>query len=161
MKTNGHLPPVWRIVTAFVMTPVVPALINALYEGVLFGADEVWQTFRDGFQFSCAMTLLFAPPAIYLLVSPLRRTAMNFGMAGGVVAALPIAVLVLTPFALGLNKPASSESELSHTMMVNGHATMWYWLEGAKASVLAGVFGVIGGLTFWLIALARREKDAT
>lgn len=152
-------PPKGRLIAAFVLAPLASALAFACFEPLYAGLpsylDRVFRTFL---MFSLVGGLPTAAvvgvPTFLVLRRRLQPTAFNCILAGGVVAALPW--LILLPIPNGTNYSFDD----GHVTILNGHRTLWGWIYGAQSILQVAAFGLIGGMTFWLIATMglRRSK---
>lgn len=152
-KRQGPL--VLRIVLAFLLAPLAPAFLYAL------------QTLFDGLPNGSYLktALIFAmvggyPPAIALgaplffaLRNRVRPRLWVMTLAGGVIAAAPWLLLVL--FA-----PQPEQARIgAHVTVLDGSVTLWGWIE--RAAMIGQIFGLgaIGGVVFWMVAVASPPKS--
>ncbi len=133
----------WRILVAFLVAPAAAALVYAvlhpLYAGRPSYADRLVGTtlFYGGTAIYPATVMLGIP--LYAAFRPrLRLTALNCGLAGVFVLAIPAIILVLMPERLAY----AANLGLAGTLAFIGEAA---------------ILGVVGGLTFWLIATGGRS----
>lgn len=155
-------PPRWRIIAAFLIAPLVAAFVLACYlpayDGLPHISDRIIRStalycFFGGYPTSLA----FGVPAYLLLRRRVKPTWWACALAGGAVAAAPWLFLTLLP-----PGAATFEQTGQHVTVQNGVRTLWGWIEGLGFAGEIGALGLIGGLCFWLVAVAGwRPRAAT
>jgi hypothetical protein len=144
------MPPAWRIVLAFLLAPLAPAF--------LFALQTLFDGLPNGSYLKTAMTfamvggypavILFGLPLFFVLRNRVRPRLWVITLAGGAVAAMPWLLLVLLA-------PRPDQAQIgSHITVLDGRPTLWGWIE--SVAMVGQVFGLgaIGGVAFWLVAVA-------
>lgn len=152
-KTPGT-PNGWKVLAAFVLAPMLPAVLFAMlspaYDGLPDMATRVWKTF--------VMTLIiggYVPalivglPTYALLRHRLRPTVVICVAAGAFVAALPWALLAFLP-------TADQASIDGAATIIDGRLTWFGFVENLRLIAQIGALGAIGGAVFWIIVKAWR-----
>jgi hypothetical protein len=158
-KTIPTYPPKGRLIAAFLLAPLASALAFACFEPLYAGLpsylDRIFRTFV---MFSLVGGLptaaVFGVPTFLVLRHRIQPTALNCTIAGGVIASFPWFILLLIP------NGTDYSFDGGHVTIMNGHRTLWCWIYAAQSILQVAAFGLIGGLTFWLIATMglRRSK---
>lgn len=131
------------------------AALNPMYEGLPSLSDRILRTFPAvAIVGGYGPTLIFGLPAFLYLRRVTRPRFRIFTLAGAAVAALPWALMSLLPAA----QEASIDGRATVT---HGHVTLFGLKEAAKLVSEVGLFGAIGGATFWLIAAAGHRPAGT
>ena len=145
-----------RVVLAFVLTPLFASLVVALamplYAGLTSYSDRVLRSWPVYAVFGAApATLVFGIPAFLLLKKLVRPTIIWCGLAGALVAALPW-------FFVGLLAGPDQAWTDDHATILNGHYTLYGWLEFGWFLLMTASAGAVGGAIFWMIAAAKFSK---
>lgn len=151
------MPPLWRVLLAFVVAPTLVALVLAVVSSIYDGGPYLWERlWRSAILFSVfavAQGLVVGVPLYLLLRNRLNATPFNCALAGAVVAALPWLVInLLTPgpeYAYGGG----------HITDQNGHRTLAGWLDIAMSLGWLALMGLCAGLVFWLVAAAGLKRQ--
>lgn len=149
-------PPVWRVVLAFIIAPMVIAAVLAGWAQAGSGWDW-WleRTVNTTLLFlmfgAYPPTLIVGAPAYMFLRRRVRPTLFNCILAGLLVAGIPALILALLP-------ASGTYIEDGQTVVGNGVKTAWGWREDAEHVGLMCVLGVVTGLIFWTIAVAGTPK---
>jgi hypothetical protein len=150
MSRSTVSPPIWRVVIAFVIAPAFASLLYAaifpLYQG-LSSPDRIYRTAILVAVIVYVFTLLFVVPAFLLLRERVKATVVNCAITGALISALPWLVLLV------LSTPGSAVDG-AHVTVEHGVRTLWGWAELSKFLGMAALFGAVGGLVFWLVAVA-------
>jgi hypothetical protein len=90
---------------------------------------------------------------IYALLSPARRASIwtNLG-ASFLIGAIPIPLLLML---MSLSSGMVSASSSGVQTWVDGHPTIFFFLEFLPIAAVFGAFGIAGGFTFWLVIRDR------
>ena len=160
MDRTAASPPVWRIVSAFIVAPLIAATAMASFEPMVAGPTRsVSESIFESMMLYCLFgaypaTILFGVPAFLCLRHRVRPTALNCSLAGAFVSAMPWLILIL------LQPNNSSGSVNGHVTVSWGHITLWGWTLYAEYISEIGAFGLLGGLAFWLIGAAGTKSEA-
>lgn len=137
-----------RIILAFLIAPLAPSALAAtltLFDGHPNGGYRQWFAL---FAFAAFPTaLLLGAPAYFLLRNRLKPRLVYIVLTGGLIAVAPWMLLVIFG-------PAPEFASSGQRVTVeHGARTLWGWLEALGS--ISGIFalGLIGGFTFWLVAL--------
>ncbi len=156
MSKPWPIPPIWRVVAAFVVAPL-PVAVAFAYWGM--GTEPLGQAHRFAATvvlgllfFAYPVILLVGIPAYLFLKSRLRPTALNCAGVGAVILVLPWLVLTL------LATPAS-EFGGGHFTVEHGHRTLWGWLDLMQGIGTTAVMGGITGIIFWAVAAAGTRRS--
>src|SRR5690242_2779626 len=119
-------PPIWRIVTAFLIAPGAAAFLMAIlmpaYDGINAPFERIWRSAVAFALFGAyPTTLLVGLPAFFLLRKRLAPKLINCSLAGAVVAALPWLILSL----LGRPDTASIDGKAT---IAEGSYTAYGWI---------------------------------
>lgn len=150
MTPERPMPPTWRVVLAFLLAPLAPALLFALqtlFDGLPNGSYLKTTTMFAMFG-GYPAAILFGLPLFFVLRDRVRPRFWIMTLAGGAVAAAPWLLLML--FA-----PQPDQAQIgSHITVLDGRMTWWGWIE--SAAMIGQVFGLgaMGGVVFWLVAIA-------
>jgi hypothetical protein len=159
-RSDRDQPPRWRVIAAFLIAPLVSAFALACYlpayDGLPHTSDRIIRStalycFFGGYP----SALVVGVPAYLLLRRRLKPTWLNCTIAGAVVAAAPSLLLMIVP------TPGAFEQTGEHITVLNGVRTAWGWMEGLQGVAGIGAVGLIGGLAFWLIAVAGWRRTAS
>lgn len=150
IRTSCDVPPLWRVVPAFVLAPAAPAFLYAiqtLFDGLPNGSYmKTAMTFLvvGGY----LPTLLFGVPLLLALKGRVRPRLATVAVCGGLVAMMPWLFLSL------FVPPGFGASTGGHETIIDGRYTLWGILE--LGSLFGGLFllGALGGAAFWLVAVA-------
>jgi hypothetical protein len=159
MDSASSLPPTWRIVLAFLIAPFAAALAMALYQPLYNGlpnmVERIYQTTYTlcGF-YAYPTTVILGIPAFGVLRHKVGASLFNCVVAGACIASLPWLALTLIP-------TGGSGFANGHELSVNGHNTLWGWIEEAKIVFAIAVAGSLAGAIFWLIAVAGAKNRVT
>ncbi|NZD62133.1 hypothetical protein HX900_13550 [Rhizobium sp. WYCCWR 11290] len=151
-KPDTHLPPWWRVVAAFVLVPLLVALVLACFQPLYAGLPNLAERIRRtaifyAFFGSYPATILFGVPAYFFLKSRVRATALNCAATGAVVAPFPWLLLGL------FSNPDYAYSD-GHVTHHNGMKTLWGWVDLLTGVGEFAALGAFAGLVFWCIAMA-------
>jgi hypothetical protein len=161
-EASRFSPPAWRVVAAFLIAPMVASLATACVEPEYLGLPSIWERmFQTALMFSVLAaypsTVVIGAPVFSLLRTKVAASLANCALAGACVAAAPWLALDLSP------TPNFSASAGFRATVVDGHFTVWGWIEHGKFVLEIGGFGAFGGVVFWLVAVAgavRRTQIA-
>ncbi len=147
-------PPLWRVVTGFVVAPAIAAILMAVIEQAGRGLpDPLMFLWLAG-----VIALLGAYPAAlfgipaYMILSEVRAPRLLYcALTGAIVAAIPWAlVTVLLP-----NPQSASIGGIPS--VIDGTRTAHGWLlQGQFLLQIAGL-GAASGAAFWAIVVPRRR----
>jgi hypothetical protein len=154
-------PKPWRLLLGFLMAPIAPATLLALWP-VLLGTEQpdVAAIARTMF----AVLVYGGIPAVLVLGVPLylalrRRLYPRLATivaAGGLIAVLPWLVLVMW------SAQVASYAEVdSCVSVIDGVRTWCGYLEVMKFLAMIFGLGAVGGLTFWLCVVWRDPRYAS
>ncbi|WP_300579222.1 hypothetical protein [Phenylobacterium sp.] len=137
-----------RLILAFLIAPLAPSALAAtwtLFDGVDNGGYLQWLRLFALVAYPTA--LVFGAPAYFLLRNRVKPRLVSVALMGGLVAAAPWILLAI------FGPAPDFASSGSRVTVENGSATLWGWIGTFR--LVSGVFvlGLIGGLTFWLVAL--------
>jgi len=107
--------------------------------------SETVALMRITFVAALAHALVLGLPLFLLLRSISHAGIVSCAVAGFLVGAVPFAVLVLISMFGVQNASTGGEATV-----VNGVPTLAGWIELAHGAGFTGLFGLAGGLTFWL-----------
>lgn len=143
------VPPVWRIIPAFILAPAVPAFLHAsgtLYDGIPNGSylKTATATLIVG---GYLPALLVGLPLLLVLKGRVRPSFLTVTACGGLISSAPWALLAL------LIRPDGA-SMGGHQTVIDGQYTLWGWIELGRWAGEQFLLGAIGGAAFWLIAVA-------
>jgi hypothetical protein len=142
----------WRLLAGFVLAPAPPALLASAIFFLLSGVPDparIWEGFLVALVFFGYLPALFVGlPTYAVLRRKLRPTMLNCVVAGAFVAALPLALISVFPFA----RDASSNGEPT---VVDGRPTWFGFVEAMKVVGFVAGFGALGGGVFRLVAAPR------
>jgi hypothetical protein len=147
----------WRVVAAFLIAPLAAAAAMACLEPGYGLTNAVERIYRTAIFYSGAYpsTIILGLPTFLFLRRKVAASPLNCVLAGAFVADAPwTALLIALSF---LNGQGYSASFGGHDTIVDGHTTVWGWIELGKFSLELAAFGAFGGLIFWLIAAARPQ----
>lgn len=147
---KDRAPAAWRIVLAFLAAPLAPAFLYALQ--TLFDGLPNGSYFKTGMTFAVLggypAALLFGVPLFFALRNRVDPRLWVLVLAGGGVAAAPW--ILLTLFA-----PQPDQAQIGTRITVlDGRMTLWGWLESGAMIGQVFLLGAVGGLVFWLAAVA-------
>ena len=150
---QSKLPLWWRVLLAFALAPAVAAFafscVSPLYAGLTNLLERIVRTFPVVLVFGGYLpTLVVGLPAFAVLRRRLRPTLLNCTVVGASVAGLPWLLFSLLP-------AANSASIDGVATVTNHHVTLFGLWVGLKLALGIGLFGALGGASFWLIAAWR------
>jgi hypothetical protein len=150
-------PPTWRIIAAFLIVPSVAALLMAIlmpaFDGISDPLDRVWRTaVLFAFFGAYPTTAILGVPAFFMLRRHFYPKLINCSLTGAGVAALPWFILSV------LSHPGSA-SIGGRATVIDGSLTAYGWLTNLIFVGQIAIFGAVGGLLFWLIAVAGRSNN--
>lgn len=135
------------VLAAFAATAafVIPFLARIEEPFSIVVVSQILTLTKTTFIVAVTHSLLIGLP-LFLLV---RRMRSDAGIAactlgGFVVAAIPIGVLALISM-IGVRSASTNGTPT----IVNGAPTLFGWIEYVRTIGLAGLLGLVGGLTFW------------
>jgi len=140
---------------------IVASLASVAAAWLGIATEAPWETafgllflvFLFGTPIALLHALLFGLPAYLALRGrwPLRRWIA--ALAGFVIGALPTALLSLDP---GYEFYRQGQQVLVY----NGYYTTAGWLSVLSGAVISGLYGVVGGLAFWLVLRGAKESPS-
>ena len=159
MRLTTSSPVWWRVVAAFVLTPLVAAFAFAcfqpLYAGLPSLSDRILRTTVVYVLFGgYPAAFVLGVPAFLILRKKLRPSALNCAATGAVVASFPWLLVGL------ISNPVSAYSN-GHVTHQNGAKTWWGWVDLFTFVGEIAAPGALAGVVFWAIAAAgisRRER---
>lgn len=149
--------PHWRIIAAFVFAPLIAAFAFCVVFPAYAGLSDYWtRVFRTlplvAVFGAYLPTLLFGIPAYLIAVRHLRPSALSCVVVGAVVASIPWTLLGLTA------RPDAAYTN-GRATVVDGTMTAYGWLEFGQTILTISLFGALGGLAFWVLAIAGALPD--
>lgn len=156
MNDDHVVPPVWRVVLAFAMTPLIAAAVLAvvqpLYAGLPSLADRISRTtFVYAFFGGYPATVFLGIPAFLFLRNRVHLSALNCAATGALVAAIPW-------LALGLFSNPDYAYGNGHVTHENGAKTFWGWVDLATFTGQIAALGALAGVAFWLISASGLKQ---
>jgi hypothetical protein len=141
-----------RVIAAFVFTPLLVSLAVAFalpfYPGLPDYLERVLRTWPFYIIFGALPpTAIFGIPAFLIFKKLVRVSVWSCAGVGAIIAAFPW-------FLLGLF-PTGSAWTAGRATIINGHYTTYGWLEFAGALFVIASAGAVGGIIFWMIAVAK------
>ena len=146
-------PPRWRVFLGFLVAPASAALLAATlqpaYDGLPNLFERVWRTAVFYGIFGAFPTaIVLGLPTFFLLKRRLAPTVINCGLVGALIAALPWIVITLLP-------QAADEASIGGRLtIVDGRLTPYGWLMQGQFVGAIALFGLAGGIIFWIVAAA-------
>jgi hypothetical protein len=124
-------------------------LVFPMYAGLPDFSERVWRTAGILALFGAYPTaLVVGVPAYFMLLRHFRPTLINCAFAGAIVAVLPWILFSFFP-------AAAREASVDNRATVIDHwVTPYGWLLWGEFVVQIAAFGLVGGLAFWLVAVA-------
>jgi len=154
-RTRPH---VARLIAAFLITPALAALGFAIIEPGYDGLPRMEAVGRSALLYAFfgayPSALIFGVPAYLALRKNVRATVLNCALAGAIIAAIPWLLFGLAP---GADQAWTD----NHPTIINGHYTLYGWIEFAQFLLTIAAGGAAGGAIFWLIAAAKLPKRQT
>jgi hypothetical protein len=159
VNSERVVPPVWRIIAAFALTPLIAAaalaVVQPLYAGLPNLAHRIYRTtLAYALSGGYPATILLGIPAFLFLRNRVQLTALNCAVTGGVVAAIPWVLLGL------FSNPDYAYSN-GHVTHESGAKTLWGWVDLATFTGQIAAVGALAGVAFCLIStfgLQRQRK---
>lgn len=156
MRLTTSSPVWWRVVAAFVLTPLIAAFALAcfqpLYAGLPSLSDRIVRTTFAYVVFGgYPAAFLLGVPAFLVLRKRLRPSASNCAATGAVVASLPW-------FLLGLTSNPNYAYSNGHITHQNGSKTWWGWVDLFSFVGEIAAIGALAGAVFWALAVARISR---
>ena len=146
----------WRLVAAFLVSPVVPCALYALPDAIIF---HNWAGSRMFFVVGLAvaeiMVVAIALPT-FLILRRYRTVSVWACLCAGFL------ICFGTGFAseiLSLH-PGYSAGDGGGSTIVNGYLTTHGFVMLIVSSTIFVLMGALAGLVFWLIGIYRRGGDA-
>ncbi|MFZ0424457.1 MAG: hypothetical protein WAL80_16395 [Xanthobacteraceae bacterium] len=138
------------IIVAFLLT--VPTLTQVEEPWNIVVASEVVGFARITFIVALAHAVILGLPLFFILRSKFPIGSVSCALGGFIVGSAPTAVLALISM-IGLQ----SASTGGKATVINGLPTLAGWIEYAVTVGSMGLFGLAGGLTFWLVLRASGQ----
>lgn len=156
MADRDDRPSGWRLLAAFVLAPIAPALLASAIFPAYGGLTDLWTRIVLTFPwalifFGYLPTLFVGLPAYAFLRWKLRPTLRNCAITGALVAALPFGLLALL-------SPADQASIGGRATIIDGHRTWFGYLEVLKMIGMLAGFGALGGAAFGLVLMGPPDR---
>lgn len=148
-----------QILAALLLSAIPPTVVSLILFSAqieepwnIVVASQVLSSARITFVVALAHAFLLGLP-LFMFLRAVRRVGVLSCVAGGfLVAAIPAAVFGLSGM-LGLQ----SASTGGVATVINGMPTLAGWMEYATGVGVMGLYGALGGLTFWLAIMPARR----
>jgi hypothetical protein len=149
---------IWRVILAFVLTPLLISLALAsampFYNGLPNYMDRVLRTWPLYVIFGALPpTILFGVPTFLILRKLARLSLVNCAAVGAIIITVPWFFLFLFP--------TGSAWTGDRATIINGEYTAYGWLEFAQTMLIFAAAGAVGGAIFWMIAAAKWPRRQT
>jgi len=135
----------WRLPFGFLLAPIVPCAIAAL-PNILATHEWSGDLLTYMVVVSQIIGVVFGAP-LYAVLSRSRHVRLVHCLVSGAGIAIAIAAILV------LLNPSSSADDSGGATIVNGHYTVYGWVQNAKVVASMGLLGTSIGLFFWGIAL--------
>jgi len=150
------LPPWWRTIAAFALTPLIAAFgvacIGPGYGGYSKFPESILRTTYEFALFGgYPPTIVLGVPAFLFLRHRVRASVLNCAATGAVVASLPW-------FVLGLGSHPDYAATNGHVTNMNGAMTGWGWIYLIELCGAMALLGAFSGALFWVIAAAGARR---
>ncbi len=158
MRSLQIVPPLASILLASVVAALlltIPMLAQIEEPWSIVVASESLSFARLTFMAALAHALIFGLPLYFFIRSTHRFGFVSCVLAGFLVGAVPVGILGLSSMFM-----LQSASSGATPTVVNGVPTLAGWIEYAYLVGSTGLFGVAGGLTFW-VAMRASGQFAT
>ena len=159
MRDEPETPRGWKVLAAFVLAPMLPALLLSVLSPAYVGLPDMPSRVLRTFAFTLVVggyipALLVGLPTYALLRHRLWPTLPNCVAAGAFVATLPWALLAFLPMA------DQASMDISSTI-IDGRLTWFGIVETLNVIAPIAALGAVGGGVFWTIVRGWRPPPRT
>lgn len=153
MRLTTSSPVWWRIVAAFVFSPLIAAFALACFQPLYAGLESLCdRILRTTFAYvvfgGYPAAFVLGLPAFLILRKKLRLSPLNCAVVGAVAASLPWLLLGL----ISNPRYAYSNGHITHQ---SGSKTWWGWVDLFTFVGEIAALGALTGVVFWAISVAR------
>jgi hypothetical protein len=149
---TDYEPPVWRVLTACLVAPLVPvAVFAALAIGALSPVVDAIASLYVSASFVYPAIFVVGPALYFLMRRRVKLRLLTIAAIGGIIGAAPwILFALLSPDPISVDGGATS---------VNGGRPLEDWIAILRAAIPCFIFGAIGGAAFWFLAVFQWKRQ--